>query len=159
MEQREKILRNFLRRIDKTDSCWLWKASKTAAGYANITTYKNGRAFMGIGSRVSWELFRGPIPEGLCVLHTCDIRHCVNPEHLFLGTKRDNSDDMIRKGRAKHVGLKGPANPCSKLSWKQARQIRSLYETGDFPQRFLAKIYQVSLSVIQAVIDNRSYTE
>lgn len=112
---------------------------------------------MAVASRVSWEVHHGEIPEGLCVLHVCDVRHCVNPEHLFLGTKRDNSDDMIRKGRAKHIGLKGPTNPNSKLSWKQARQIRSLYETGDFSQRFLASLYHVSLSVIQDVLDNKSY--
>ena len=114
---------------------------------------------MAIGSRVAWELFRGPIPEGLCVLHTCDVRHCVNPDHLFLGTKRDNSDDMIRKGRAKHTGMKGPSNPNSKLTWKQARQIRHLYNTGDFSQRFLGQIFHLSCSTIQDVLDNKSYKE
>lgn len=157
MENQEKVLQRFLSKIQKTDTCWLWTASKNGQGYANITAYKNGKTFMAIGSRVAWELFRGPVPEGLCVLHTCDVRHCVNPEHLFLGTKRDNSDDMIRKGREKHIGLKGPLNPNSKLTWKQARQIRSLYATGDFSERFLSEIYKVSHSVIRDVLTNKSY--
>lgn len=159
MEKEEIIRQRFFSKIQKTETCWLWQASKNPHGYANVTTYKNGKSFMAIGSRVAWELFRGPIPEGLCVLHTCDIRHCVNPDHLFLGTKRDNSNDMIKKGRARHNGLKGPSNPNSKLTWKQARQIRHLYATGDFSQRFLGEIYHLSLATIQDVLNNISYKE
>ena len=54
--------------------------------------------------RTAWELFRGPIPSGLQVCHTCDRRGCVNPEHLFLGTQQDNMDDMLDKGRGKWGG-------------------------------------------------------
>lgn len=50
--------------------------------------------------RVSWELFRGPIPNKLFVLHKCDNKNCINPDHLFLGTAKDNIHDCIRKGRA-----------------------------------------------------------
>lgn len=154
-----KTLDRFMSKVEKTDTCWLWKASKNKAGYAHFGIRKNEKSFMAVGSRVSFEHFNGPIPEGLCVLHACDVRHCVNPEHLFLGTKRDNSDDMIRKGRAVHIGLKGPTNPNSKLSWKQARQIRHLYSTGDFSQRFLAQLFHLSLATVQDVLDNKSYTE
>ena len=159
MEQREKVLNRFFSKLQKTDSCWLWTASKNTSGYANIYTYKNGKGFMAVASRVAWQLFRGPIPEGLCVLHACDIRHCVNPDHLFLGTQMDNSNDMIRKGRARHPGMPGPKNPSSKLTWKQARQIRHLYATGDFSQEFLGNIYHVSQSVIEEVVNNVSYID
>jgi len=159
MKHDARTLERFFSKVQKTETCWLWAASKNKFGYGQFGIRKNGKSFMAVTSRVSWEIHRGEIPAGLCVLHVCDIRHCVNPDHLFLGTKRDNSDDMIRKGRAKHIGLTGPTNPNSKLTWKQARQIRSLYQTGDFSQRFLGQIYHVCLSVIQDVLNNKSYAE
>jgi hypothetical protein len=78
------------------DGCWLWKGSPAAGGY--------GRA--GIGSRktalahrVAYEIVKGDVPDGMCVLHHCDVRLCVNPAHLFVGTRGDNARDMAAKGR------------------------------------------------------------
>ena len=81
------------------NGCWLWQGSKDADGY--------GRAFHAkrLAHRVSYEEFIGPIPEGLSALHRCDVRCCVNPEHLFLGTQQDNMKDMYIKGRANLRGL------------------------------------------------------
>lgn len=83
-----------MRKTVVTDACWLWTGCKSDGHGQICVNYKM------IGThRVSWELFRGPIPEGLCVLHKCDVRNCVNPDHLFLGTKRDNAVDCMNKGR------------------------------------------------------------
>jgi hypothetical protein len=76
--------------------CWIYlgcMGSKTGYGALSV----NGREMM--AHRASYLAYRGPIPNGLCVLHRCDVRSCVNPEHLFLGTKRDNTQDMMAKGR------------------------------------------------------------
>lgn len=76
--------------------------------------------------RASWELHNGAIPEGLMVLHRCDVRDCVNPEHLFLGTCDDNLKDCSRKGRM-HPGEQ---NGMAKLSTEQVEEIKRLLATG-----------------------------
>ncbi len=76
-------------------ACWTWIGSRNTQGYGNF--------FFGArvdkAHRAAWMLFRGEIPADLCVLHRCDNPRCVNPEHLFLGTKDDNNQDKMRKGR------------------------------------------------------------
>lgn len=75
--------------------CWIWIGPCFNEGYGWF--FVNGKP---IGAhRVSWELHNGPIPDGMYVLHTCDVRPCVNPDHLFIGTQKDNIHDAIKKGR------------------------------------------------------------
>ena len=75
--------------------CWNWQGSFQSRGYGQIMdNYK--QVFV---HRYSWKLSNGPIPDGLCILHKCDNTTCVNPDHLFLGTNKDNSIDMSNKGR------------------------------------------------------------
>ena len=84
---------------EPNSGCWLWTAAYGRRGYGLIWDGKR----LAIAHRVSWEMHRGEIPAGLKVLHKCDVPPCVNPEHLFLGTQKDNVDDMLAKqrGRAK----------------------------------------------------------
>ena len=80
--------------------CWLLPPHKGCNGYAKLLV----KGVHKRAHRVAYEAFVGPIPEGMLVLHRCDIRHCVNPKHLFVGTAKQNTQDMIEKGRARFVG-------------------------------------------------------
>lgn len=82
---------------EPNSGCWLWLGSVRGRGYGQMQV--NGRNCC--AHRLSYEEFVGPIPEGLDVLHRCDTPSCINPGHLFAGTKQDNSDDMKRKGRGR----------------------------------------------------------
>jgi len=86
----------FWRFVNKTDECWLWQGAKVGqGGYGNFGVDKKHH----LAHRVSYELANGPIPDGMWVLHRCDNPPCVNPDHLFLGTRSDNMKDAHQKGR------------------------------------------------------------
>jgi len=84
---------------EPNSGCWLWTASCWENGYGQISL---PNTFKIVGAHVaSWMLHQGPIPEGLFVCHSCDMPPCVNPEHLFLGTQKENMQDAARKGRCR----------------------------------------------------------
>jgi hypothetical protein len=87
--------KDFWEYVQKTDGCWHWLGGKDGKGYG---AYWDGFKVW-IASRYSYTLAYGEIPKGLCVLHSCDNRSCVNPSHLWLGTRTDNANDRDRKGR------------------------------------------------------------
>ena len=92
----------FKSRISVADNgCHVWTRGLNGNGYGAMKV--NGKSVA--AHRIAWTLANGPIPDGLCVLHKCDNRPCCNPDHLFLGTKRDNADDRDAKGRnINHTG-------------------------------------------------------
>ena len=87
---------------EPNSGCWLWNGRYGQSGYG---TYGGGRSGERVQAhRLVWQDVNGPIQDGLFVLHRCDVRGCVNPEHLFLGTAKDNTRDMMAKGRERFVG-------------------------------------------------------
>lgn len=91
----EKLIEN-IEKIPES-GCWLFQGNLTNGGYGLV----NAESKSQLAHRVSYAHFYGGIPDGLFVLHRCDVRSCCNPHHLFLGTHQDNMDDMIKKGRNK----------------------------------------------------------
>lgn len=95
-DQKERLLG----KIKKTDSCWLWTGGADECGYGVIGITSNKKRYGFRVHRVIWNEVNGPIPDQMRVLHKCDNPPCCNPDHLFLGTQKDNMDDMWRKNRA-----------------------------------------------------------
>lgn len=87
----------FWRHVRKSDGCWEWQGNRNNRNYGMSWYHPLGKKIP--AHRVSWLLAHGEIPEGMCVLHKCDNRPCVRPDHLFLGTHSDNTRDMNAKGR------------------------------------------------------------
>ncbi len=126
--------------------CIPWTGKRNRRGYGQISG-DNGRKSL-VASRVSYELFVGPIPDDLFVLHRCDNPPCVNPVHLFLGTCQDNKDDSIRKNRHVHGATQWKA----KLNDDLVREIRTKYAAGGYTYKSLAKEYGVSAGSIAFII-------
>ncbi len=93
---------------DGLTPCWMWTGTLSRRGYGSLSRGRRDQGHVR-ATRLSWELHVGPIPDGLFVLHHCDNPPCVRPEHLFLGTQRDNITDMVSKGRR---GGPTPPNVC-----------------------------------------------
>lgn len=91
----EKRFFKFWKNVKITDSCWEWQRGTNSKGYGAVKIQNKTYS----AHRVSWTLFNGDIPEGMFVCHHCDNPKCVNPEHLFIGTQKDNMQDKCKKGR------------------------------------------------------------
>jgi len=142
----------FWSKVDKSGDCWEWTAYVDKAGYGNFK--RNNRN--GYVHRVSWELTNGEIPKGLCVLHHCDNRKCVNPDHLFLGTQYDNMQDMIEKGRKRPTY--GSGHGMSKLTEEQVIEIRSRMRCGGDLQKNLAVEFGISKQLISCIVLRTRWT-
>lgn len=140
----------FWKHVKKVDDgCWEWTAA-VVRGYGKIGGFSkvDDRKVQLHAHRVSWELAFGTIPDGLLVLHRCDNTKCVRPDHLFLGTHKDNVEDMHRKGR----GSYGEDHWKHKLTSASVKEIRERFQNGE-TKRGLARVFGVDKSTIKAIVE------
>lgn len=138
----------FWSRVQKTAGCWLWTAALAAVDHGDGYGHFGYQGKDYGAHRYSFELHKGPIPKGLHVCHTCDVRRCVNPAHLFLGTSRDNMADASQKGRM-HPG---EANGIAKLTEDAVRSIRDFWTGSPGELAYLARAFGVSEGTIRFVV-------
>jgi hypothetical protein len=147
------IEERFWRFIVKNESCWSWTGNK-ALGYGRISTGKKPYVLI-LAHRLSWEIHnKQKIPDGMFVMHKCDNPECCNPEHLIIGTPKENTQDMIAKGRKRVVISSGNKNGKSVLNEEKVRFIRA----SDLPHAQLAKLLEVSPSCVRGVRIGRTWS-
>lgn len=132
--------------------CREWKKRTNPNGYGLIKT----RWGMKNAPRASWIAHKGAIPNSLFVLHKCDNRLCINPKHLFLGTHKDNMDDMKIK---KRQNLRpGELHHINKMTNDDVLKIRESWDTGKYTQAGMAREYKVCVSCIHNIVRRKSWT-
>lgn len=162
----QKDIDRFWPKVNKTDGCWLWTAAKFRFGHGAFQL--NGQACK--AHRIAYELTYGPIPAGMLVCHQCDNPSCVRPDHLWLGTIKDNNNDRHTKGRT-HPGRNtrsgyklppgahaGERNSHAKLTEQQVTEIRQRYTSEVVAAQQLADEYNVSVYTIHKVTGGETWT-
>lgn len=153
-EVRVPLADRFWAKVDRRGSgeCWHWIASRRANGYGQFGV--PGRP-MQKAHRVAWFLVNGDIPVGMCVCHRCDTPSCVNPNHLFLGTLRDNARDMVAKGRNRQP--RGDNHPHRKISSADALEIKRRISRGAERLVDIAKDYGISPEAVGGIKSGRKW--
>lgn len=146
------VIDRFLNKTKIIGDCLVWTGARDTSGYGNFRYLRKTIK----ANRMSFVLFRDEIPYGLMVLHKCDNPPCVNPDHLFLGTHKDNYDDMVKKGREVRSGVKGSKSHFAKLNDKKVIEIRALIKKG-VTQDKISKKYGVSRAHIGNIALRKSW--
>ena len=144
-----KTIERFFSKVNRSDGCWEWTSGKFKEGYARFTFGGKNT----LAHRVSWKIHYGEIPEGKLVCHRCDNRTCVNPNHLFIGTHKDNMQDAVEKGR---IAI-GERHGNSKLTEKQVLLIKAIYAEVVISQKKLGHIFGVAPSTISDIVTGKKW--
>lgn len=160
------LLERFWARVDRSGECWEWRGQRQRQGYGQLGWA--GKRYA--AHRFAWAITNGPIPDGLVVCHRCDNPGCVRPEHLFLGTHRDNARDRVAKGRGsrgedhwtrKHPErmrpLSGEQNPAARLRLEQVLEIRRRYAEGGVSMKRLAAEFGVNVTNIFYIVHRKTW--
>lgn len=157
------------------NECWQWIGKINNAGYGEFVEGINGKKIIHLSHRKSYEIFKGEIPKGLCVCHSCDNKKCCNPEHLWVGTQKENIQDAKRKGRLpdqkgrKHTeetkkkfkfrkgpDKKGEKHHMAKLTENDVREIKKLLETK-IKRNEILKMFKITRPYLYAIKSKKAW--
>lgn len=147
---------NFWEKVNKTEGCWEFGGDRDKHGYGRVDVF--GRAVV-LAHRYSWEVTHGAIPKGMCVLHRCDNPPCVRPDHLFLGTQKDNMQDAALKGRLRLPDTSGPNSRTAKLTAEQVVEVRTRYAkvSPELTITELARVYDMRRDTMSDILRGKTY--
>lgn len=140
----------FLRKVEKTDTCWNWTGRLDIGGYGRFSI----KGVWNKAHRTAYELYKGEIPNGLLVRHMCNNRKCVNPAHLEVGTQKDNVADMDLAGR--RADIRGTKNPMAKLSEEDVNEIRQWREFG-YTQQMIGEAFGLGQGHVSRILAGKSW--
>lgn len=151
MSRRRTLFERFWDHVEKAgvNECWLWTGAINRLGYGTIG---RGKGKHDRAHRVAYEIHYGPIPEGAHILHSCDVRRCVNPIHLRAGTHAENMREMRERGRQNPPS--GERNALAKLSAEQVLAIRARRAAGE-RQIALAREYGIDKSQVWNIVTRK----
>lgn len=148
--------------VKEPNECWEWNATRNNKGYGLFRP--GGMAEKRLAHRLSWEARNRKLRPGECVLHKCDNPGCVNPGHLFVGSRRDNMQDCVKKGRHRYVPSghppphrKGSDNPRAKMTEDEVRSYRERLKSGSVSLRGLARETGLSLKTLSSMRDGATW--
>lgn len=147
----------FWRRVritDNPDECWIWQGRIQGSGHGMFYKKDGGSTS---AHRIAYLLTHGiALPKHIMVCHNCpqgDNPACCNPRHLWIGTARQNNEDMARKGRA--ARLKGEQHPQAKLTGSKVRKLRSMYATGKYSHMDLSEVFKIDRGYVCQIIQRK----
>lgn len=150
----------FWTKVDKSspNGCWEWTATKNNKGYGCFSARQiiPGRKTKALAHRLSYAYFKGPIPPGQNILHSCDNPACVNPDHLRAGSQSENISESVAKGRKPLANIRGEQIGTSRLTAEKVFSIREKYLAG-VPRAQIASEADISEVTIKRVVSGRSW--
>lgn len=155
MKKLTSIEERFWKYVVKSDDCWLWTGGTRVGRYGGISLGRRGEGIIST-HRFSYQLHKGKIPKGKIIMHKCDNPLCVKPDHLFMGTQKDNVLDMIAKGRQGKTGAKKGTGSRNHLTMEQANNLREEYKSG-VSQVKLADKYGLGQSTVSRIIRQQTF--